>query len=123
MSDVAIARERFLEVLASIAAGSDRPDALTDKLRAALLDFASETPDNRSAAERLEVGLVGSTVGPKLAGRSMLMSDVAHAVEDLPVPGALKRSFPDLSEQDWDAFTRLTTLLYTVLSRRLSTRP
>jgi len=123
MSDVAIARERFLEVLASIAAGSNSPDALTDKLRAALLDFASETPDNCSAAERLEVGLVGSTVGPKLAGPSLLLSDIAHAVEDLPLPGALKESFPDISERDWDAFTRLTTLVYTLLSCNLQTIP
>lgn len=110
-------------MLASIAAGSNRPDALTDKLRAALLDFASETPDNCSAAERLEVGIVGSTVGPKVTGRSLLLSDIAHTVEDLPLPDALKESFPDISERDWDAFTRLTTLLYTLLSRRLSTRP
>ncbi len=123
MSDVAVARERFLQSLNRIAAGGGSAEELTVDLRAALLDFASETPDNRNAADRLEVGSVGATVGPKLAGRSMLLSDVAHAVEDLPVPGELKQSFPDLSEEDWEAFTRLTTLLYTVLSRRLSTRP
>lgn len=123
MSDIPATRTRFLEALSAIVTSDRSTRDLTDTLRAALLDYASETPDNLDAAGRIEVGSVGATAGLKLAGKSVLLSDVAHALEDRPLPEALKQSLPAMSEKDWEAFTRMTTLLYTLLSPQISDDP
>lgn len=114
MSNVAASRKKLLEVLVQISARSSREQ--TADLRAALLNFASETPDNRNCAARLEV----DTSGLKIADRSLSLCDIAHAVEDLPMPEGIKNACPDISEHDWDAFTRLTTLIYALLGPDLS---
>jgi len=82
-----------------------------------LLDFASETPDNLNCVERIEVGLVDDNAALKIEGRAVLLSEIAHAIEDEPMPEALKKAFPVLNEADWAAFTRMTTLLYVLLAR------
>lgn len=123
MSDAPATQAKFLEALSAIVASECSTTELTGNLRAALLDYASETPDNRDAAARVEVGLVGSTIGPKLVGQTLLLSGVAHALEEVDLPRALKQSLPTLSEKDWEAFTRLTTLIYTLLERQSKIEP
>ena len=122
MSDVPIVRTQFMDALSSIADGRSGAEELTAKLRAALLDFGSETPDNLGCAERIEVGAVetdlGRYLGLKLRGREVLLSDIAHMVEDGPMPEPLKSAFPELSGRDWNAFARLTTLIYILLARK-----
>jgi|GEM_PF-4331578 len=117
MGDVPHTRSRFVAALTAIAEGDGSAETLTDGLRLALLEFASETPDNRACAGRIEVGTVGDATGAKLAGRAALLSDIAHAVEDGPVPDSLRAAHPDIADQEWEAFCRLTTLLYILLSR------
>ena len=116
MSDVPITRKQFLEALNEIAASQTTAQELTRKLRRALLDFGSETPDNLNCANRVEVDRVESKTGPKICGQDALFRDIAHALEDEPLPEALKEHFPEISEKDWDAFTRMTTLIYILLS-------
>ncbi len=111
---MAASRKKLLEVLVQISARSSSEQ--TADLRAALLNFASETPDNRNCAARLEV----DTSGLKIADRSLSLCDIAHAVEDLPMPEEIKDACPHICERDWDAFTRLTTLIYTLLSPNVS---
>ncbi len=117
MSDVPDIRTQLLEALNRIAEGRDNAETLTKNLRKALLDFASETPDNVNCTERTEVGSVGTGVGLKLQGRKLLFSEIAYAIEDGPMPDAVKNTFPNISEHDWDAFARLTTLIYVLLER------
>jgi hypothetical protein len=45
------------------------------------------------------------------------LADIAHALEDQPMPDAMRAAFPNLTDWDWDAFGRLTTLLYIALMR------
>jgi hypothetical protein len=124
MSDVPFVRTQFMDALSCISEGSSGAEELTANLRAALLDFGSETPDNLDCAKRIEVGAVdteiGMYIGLKLRGREALLSDVAHMVEDGPMPGSLKSAFPELTESDWNAFSRLTTLIYILLGRKLA---
>jgi len=117
MSDAPSARTRFLEALTGIAEGRTNAEELTKNLRVALLEFGSETPDNLSCAEQIEVGTVGSETGLKLLGRELLLSEIAHVIEGEPLPKAIKAAFPGISEGDWAAFGRLTTLIYILLSR------
>ena len=117
MSDAPSARTRFLEALTAVAEGRTNAEDLTKSLRVALLEFGSETPDNLSCAEQIEVGTVGSETGLTLLGRELLYSEIAHVIEGEPMPEALKTAFPDITDEDWDAFGRLTTLIYILLSR------
>ena len=122
MSDLPFPRKRFIEALIRIAAAENSDEELTANLRVAILYFASETPDNLNCAEHVEIGSVGDETGLKLQSRELLLSDIAHAIEDMPVPEALKAAFPGLSADDWEAFTRLTTLIYILLNRSSSSQ-
>ena len=83
-----------------------------DLLRTALIDYASATPDNLAAISVLEVRTSGLTLSSGISP-----ADLAHAVEDLALPDDIRTAFPELSEAEWAAWQRLTTLLYTLLSR------
>ena len=120
ISGVPFTRKQFLEALNGIVGGQTTAQLLTSNLRRALLDFGSETPDNFNCAGRVEVGPVGSAIGPKITGRDVLFGDIAHALESEPSPKALKDIFPEISEEDWDAFARMTTLIYILLTPGLS---
>ena len=117
MSDAPFTRKQFLQALSGIADGRTNAEELTKNLRLALLQFGSETPDNLSCAEQIEVSTVGSETGLKLPSQELLFSDIAHVVESEPMPEALKTAFPGITDEDWDAFGRLTTLIYILLSR------
>jgi len=86
MSDAPFTREQFLEALNGIAGGRTTAQQLTRNLRRALLDFGSEAPDNLNCAGQVEVGPVGSEIGPKITGRDVLFSDIAHALDSEPLP-------------------------------------
>jgi len=107
--------ELFWRALNAIASGGDDAKALTARLREALLAFGSETPSNLNCAARIEIGVSAGEVGPLLGGHPL--ADIAHALEDQPLPDGLRAAFPDLTDRDWDAFGRFTTLLYIALSR------
>lgn len=115
MSEATSIRKQFLEALNEIAGGQATLEGMTQELRQALLNFGSETPDNLNCADRVEVGPVGLKIVPKVRDREVLFRDIAHALEDEIMPKALKEHFPEISEKDWDAFTRLTTLIYILL--------
>ena len=120
MSDVPLTRERFLAALNAIAGGQATPEELTRKLRQALLDFGSETPDNLNCAHRVEIGRVGAETGPKIIGHDVLFSDIAHALESEAMLSAIEEQFPQISEKHWDAFTRMTTLIYILLTPKVA---
>ena len=115
MGDVPITHRQFLDALNEIADSQATAQEWTSNLRRALLDFGSETPDNLNCADRVEVGVVGLKTGPKIRSRDVLFRELAHTLEDEPMPAALKEHFPGMSEKYWDAFTRLTTLIHLLL--------
>ncbi len=117
MSDLPPARRRVFDVIEAISAGAGEDLVLTADFRRALLDFGSETPDNLTCAEQLEVGTAGKEVGLKLASRDILLGDIAHAAEEAPMPDAVKAACPDMTVTEWRAFSRVTTLLFVLLSR------
>jgi len=106
------ARMPSFTVLQQIAEKPANSTELTDNLHTALLDFASHTPDNIACARQIEIGTLGSSTGLKLKNRPVLFSNIAHMLEDTVMPEVFKQSLPDFTPQDWDAFTRLTTLIY-----------
>ena len=114
-------RAAVLEALRKVSEGGDADD-LTERLRRALLDFGSETPDNRTMADGLRIGQGQQdgtpAFGPTLGQSDVLVAEFAWAVEDLPMPLHLKQRFPELSNADWDTYTRFCTLVMSALTRR-----
>lgn len=108
-------QQHLLSVLSKTATGPLDPKALTFELRAVLLAYASETPDNVDCAKRVGVEKIGAKTGLALSEQKLLLEDIAHRVEDNPMPENLKEAYPHISEEDWSAFTRMTTLIYLLL--------
>ena len=115
-------RDAVLAALSAIARDEDGPDALTRSFREAFLALGSETPDNVASMAALDVGPGVSDGlaehGLRLAGTAHLLSDVAYALENQPMPAAMADEIPGMTEAHWDAFTRLTTLIYIALTRQ-----
>jgi hypothetical protein len=122
--------EAFLEVLGEIAHGAGTSEDLTDRLRLVVLDYASETPDNRAAMARIAVAEAPdwpecrkNSIGPVLEGAGLRLADIAHALEDLEMPEALARAFPGMGTPDWDAFMRFTVLIYMLFQAEAPEQP
>jgi hypothetical protein len=80
------------------------------------LSAGPETPDNLNCYRRIEYGLVeGRQFGPetilglRVKGKDILLSDVMNVIENLELPAEVQEYFPDLTNQEWDAVTRMIT--------------
>jgi hypothetical protein len=112
----------LLAMLRALAGETGMPDLSAERFRAAVLAFASETPDNLAALDRLTVasfrdadGIVRRGLALRASG--VPLADIAWTLEELDPPAALAARHPDMTRADWEAFTRLTTILYSLLSR------
>jgi len=92
------------------------------RLRLALLEFGSATPDNRSCTGRLEYGQIrpagawaSKGRGIKIKSRPIPLSRLTHAIEDMTLPDAVKKRCPKLTERQWDAAMRAVTLILLAL--------
>lgn len=108
MSDSAEGLIRVLEMVRTSAAPSEE---LTERVRLALVKFGSETEDNLSCAQGVEVGLVGHYRGVKLVGRDELLSNVIAALEESPIPDAVLDECPGISVAAWRAVIRASLLV------------
>jgi hypothetical protein len=98
--------------------------AFTREFRDAFLRLGSATADNLNAAERIEYGVAESSAdvptgyaGLKLKDHDILLTDVAHAIEDVALPDQVRAYYPDLTDADWAAATRMITMLLASLDR------
>jgi hypothetical protein len=93
----------------------------TGEFLEAFLRLGSETPDNVNAASRIEYGVSADApkgyAGLKLKDHDVLLTDVAHAIEDLALPAEVRAYYPGLTEADWAAATRMITMLLASLDR------
>ncbi|MFG2291251.1 hypothetical protein ACGFOU_34890 [Streptomyces sp. NPDC048595] len=109
-----VAREQLCQALAAISERTDlHPDELTAQLRTVLLNFASETPDNKDAAQRIAVLHTGEPrQGPCLClSRSGLaLAKVVLSAGGCPVPSCVLEEFPDLTQDEWNAVIHVTGL-------------
>lgn len=89
-----------------------------DNLRQIFLEMGSETPSNLSCLEHIEYGMVDRSEfgkkdlhGLKLRGKNTLLSEVMNAIENVELPSEVKEQFPDLTIDEWDATTRMITMV------------
>lgn len=96
---------------------SRQVDVINEQFKIALLDYASETPDNVASIEKIEIGKVEVDKrlysGLKIKGKNILLSEIMHGIENMSMPADIKEQFPNLTQQEWEAATRI---IYLVLS-------
>jgi hypothetical protein len=112
-------RKAFLRSLVRIAGGSGKPvsaPVATKAFRRALLDFGSETDDNRACAAEIGVSTVRDrgllTTGLTLRRKGRLVSQILNDAEGTPVPAALRKRHAGITQREWDAVLRLATLVF-----------
>ena len=117
-------KDRFVNLFCELARRSftDPPSGQQRKqLMEAFLEFGSQTEDSLNCYNHIEYGLVPgfrcrrSAYGLKLKGKDVPISDVIHAVEDLRLPNEIKEQFPNLTSEEWDAVTRMATMILIAL--------
>jgi hypothetical protein len=96
--------------------------AFTEEFADAFRRLGADTPDNVEAASRIEYGVADRCepfgfAGLKLKDRDILLTDVAHAIEDLALPAVVRAYYPELTDTDWRAATRAITMLLSSLDR------
>ena len=110
-------RTRFLK---SLTANSRGDAAATKALRRALLEHASETPDNLACAKHIRLSTVkalyskGNTKGLTLRGR-WLLSDILWQAESRRIPKAIRKGYRGITQQEWEAVQRLVVLVFSAL--------
>ena len=117
-------RKSFLLSLLRIAeqkCESATAPASSKAFRRALLDFGSETDDNRACATEITVSTVrdgGRRVsGLALKRQRKLVSQILNDAEGTPVPARVRRRHAGITQQEWDAVLRLATLVFISLER------
>jgi len=88
------------------------------------LTFSSETSENIECLKHIEYGKILDqatgkiTAGVKIKNQNLLISDIMNAIEDLEeVPEPIKEYFPELTNQQWQAATRVITVLLLFLEK------
>ncbi|WP_101379481.1 hypothetical protein [Kitasatospora sp. GP30] len=104
------------------------PEELGDKVTAALLAFASATPDNLTAAEHLGVsvqeGQISWDIGLCLLRPGIRLSHLLASAVGSTMPPTLLEDLPELIQEDWDTVLTVTALVLSALeSDQLETAP
>jgi len=88
------------------------------------LAFSSETDENLECLKYFEYGKMRDeaskkiTHGIKIKDKNILISDIMNAIEDLDeVPAPVKEYFPALTHTEWQATTRVITVLLLFLEK------
>ena len=112
-----ITKAKLRDTLLAIAASADTNESvLTIRLRHALLEFGSNTDDNVNAASRVEVGPIDVATslkgqGMRLTGTNIALTSVVNAAEGSPVPQQVRKYFPNIKQEEWDAVLRVACLV------------
>lgn len=100
----------------------DSLQSLSEKVMGQFLAMGSETEDNLNSYYLIEYGMVDEqllgfqpTSGLKVKNKNILVSQVLNVLEDLELPPEVKEAFPDLTDKEWQAITRVTTMVMLAL--------
>jgi hypothetical protein len=91
------------------------------------LELGSETEDNINCVNHIEYGFVDETdthsyrtYGLKIKNTDILLSSIAHTIEDISIPENIKEDFPAITHEQWSAATRMITMIIFSLEHRNS---
>jgi hypothetical protein len=90
----------------------------------AFLATGSESPDNLSCVNYVEYGSVAdaswgvkTTYGLKLKRHNAMLSDIMNVLENCEMPPEIRQRFPGITGEEWDAATRMMTMILVSLER------
>lgn len=91
------------------------PGRYTERFRRALLEFGSDTDDNRAAVHRVDVGDLQDCRpaflrGLRIVGSGHSISGILNSLEGEDIPDATRKACPDLAQDDFDAALRIAVL-------------
>jgi hypothetical protein len=82
--------------------------------------IGSETEDNIESMNHVELGCLGSDIGIKIKNKNIFISEIMNALEDMEtVPHEVKEYYPDITDKEWQASARLTTLILVLFEKSL----
>ncbi|GEM_PF-2484090 len=85
---------------------------LDSYIKKLIVSFGSGTRDNIESMNHIELGFSGGNFGIKIKNKELFVSDLMNALEDMEEPPReVKEYYPDITDQEWQASTRLSTLL------------
>jgi hypothetical protein len=105
----------LLMYFANFSFNAKQVEVINQQFRTAILDYGSETPDNRASVDRIEIGKVRVNnrlcSGLKVKGKNILLSEIMNEVESMPMPIQIQEQFTELTQEEWEAATRIMTLI------------
>ena len=82
--------------------------------------FGSETEDNIESMNHVELGYSGANLGMKIKDKDIFVSDIINALEDMEeAPQEIIEYYPDITDLEWQASTRLSTLILLLFEKSL----
>lgn len=120
------AQERFAEKLFEVAVKDINKldvEKISAELMQAFLDFGSETEENVNCFESIEYGVAPKddegkqVLSLKLKEYNLSLANIIHAMEGCTVPPEVLEDFPDMTQAEWDAVLRMTTMIYLALEK------
>lgn len=89
-------------------------------IRQLFFRIGSETEDNIESMSHVELGCLGSDIGIKIRNKDIFISEIINALEDMEdVPHEVREYYPDITDKEWQASTRLTTLILVLFEKSL----
>ncbi len=86
---------------------------LDSQIKQILVSFGSETEDNVECMNHFELGYLGTDFGIKIKNKKIFISDIINALEDMEeLPQEVKEYYPNMTDQEWQTSTRLSTLIF-----------
>ena len=116
--------EKLVETISADNLSASWPER-SSRLMQAFLDYGSETEDNLNGFNHIEYGPVpvlegrSPELGFKIKGEAIFVSDILNRIEDMEIPPYIKEHFPDLTDDEWSAATRIATMVFIAPERRL----
>ncbi len=117
------------EIAAAARTGHDELDlrAATERIRARMLEYGSETPANLDAAERVFVAMhedqPGIPAQPEITvdqEGKIAVSDILYHAQGARIPDELAECLPGVTQEDWDAAMRFAVLTFYALTDQKS---
>ena len=99
----------LIKILVDISNKESDKDELHQQFSNLFLQYGSETPDNRECI--IELCIVDKDSFGLGLKNGVLVSDIMNSAEGCAISGQVKQDYPDLTQKQWDAVLRLTTML------------
>ena len=122
MSDSRITENMMFDAIKMLSEGKEKPETCFLQFRDAFLAFGSQTPDNILAVDHITLIAMDGANGLATKFSQHLFQDIAWEMDNLAFPKQLAERLPGFSEKEWDAYLRITTMLFVLLTNMHSTK-